>query len=219
MRILTADICGRSVQAILAGHDLWFSQKALATLYDTTTQNINIHISDMQAAGMLITAHDFEVPQREGSRSVRRRIKHYDVEIAHAIGIRSQRFVELNEIISLAEENEVHRTSYRIAPVKERRFSELLQGLLAGITPVETQYRIGRYQVDFYLPEHFLVVEYDEKQHSRPRHQSEDQRRQRQIEETLGARFIRVRSGEEIRGLNIILRSILLPGQAMDSDE
>jgi hypothetical protein len=39
---LMIDVGRRSIEAVLAHGDLWFSQSWLAAAYETTTQNINI---------------------------------------------------------------------------------------------------------------------------------------------------------------------------------
>jgi hypothetical protein len=154
-----------ALSVVEADGELWFSSRTLASLFGVTTQNIQIHIRDLREAGQTVTDKSISVEQVEGLRSVMRRIKHYPFEVAQAIAIRSQRFDELNSLLALAKQLEVSKPVYRIVPIKERAFGELLQGALDGITLVLPQHHLPPYFIDFFLPEWRLAIEYDERHH------------------------------------------------------
>ena len=83
---------GRSrVECRFAGETVWLTQANLAELYQTTPQNITLHISSIYEEGELredATCKDYLQVRREGSRDVRRTLKHYNLEMVLAVGYR-----------------------------------------------------------------------------------------------------------------------------------
>lgn len=70
---------------------IWMSQKSLAQLYQTSPQNITMHIKNIYTDGELleeITCKEFLQVQNEGGRQVERLVKHYDFRMILAIGYR-----------------------------------------------------------------------------------------------------------------------------------
>lgn len=58
---------------------IWLTQKQLAELFDVTKQNISLHVNNIFKEKELdknSTVEDFSVVRQEGSRSVKRNIKH-----------------------------------------------------------------------------------------------------------------------------------------------
>ena len=190
--------------------DLWFSSRCLAIVFGVSKQNISIHIGDLQQSGMNIMRRVITVAQNEGGRVVSRQITHYPFAIAHAIALRAQRYSVLNLLTDLAGTECLQKSFYKIAPIKERDFAELLIGILDGIQKVVPQFQVGHYIADFYLPDVNVVVEYDESHHEKPSHMARDLARQRIITNMLGSDFVRVKAGAEAKGLNEILRRILV---------
>jgi len=82
---------GDGVEVRAQDGTVWLSQKLIARLFDTTTENIIIHIkntineTEIDAAA---TTKDFLVVQQEGNRSVNRNIKHYNLDMIIAVGYR-----------------------------------------------------------------------------------------------------------------------------------
>jgi hypothetical protein len=175
-----------ALSVVEADGELWFSSRTLASLFGVTKQNIQIHIRDLREAGQTVTEKSISVEQVEGLRSVTRQVKHFPFEIAHAIAIRSQRFDELNSLLTLAKQLELYKPVYQIVPIKERAFGELLQGALDGITPVLPQHHVSPYFIDFFLPEWRLAIEYDERHHGSAHQMLADTNRQNVIERSLG---------------------------------
>lgn len=195
-----------NLHVIEAKGDLWFSQKTLAALFGVTKQNVQIHIRDLQEAGQPTSGAAYAIDQAEGARTVKRLIRHYPFEVAHAIAVRSQRFDQLGWLLDLVKEREIAKSTYRIAPIKERAFGELLLGALDGIVTVLPQHHLPPHFIDFFIPEWRLAIEYDERHHGSARRLQADAERQAALERALGARFVRVSVGREIEALNEILR-------------
>ena len=74
-----------TVNAIIKDETIWLTQKAMAELFDCTTDNISLHLKNIYADGELnesSTTEEFSIVQQEGSRKVKRKIKFYNL---HAI--------------------------------------------------------------------------------------------------------------------------------------
>ena len=87
-QLLTMMIEGRTIRAALVDGDLWFSQASLAKVLETTSQNVTIHISKLARymdVGKM--TRYLAIDQTEGRRRVRRKVKVYNLEIAHAIAL------------------------------------------------------------------------------------------------------------------------------------
>jgi len=72
-------------------NDVWLSQQQIATLFDTTQQNISLHINSILEEGELLreaTHKYFLLVRQEGNRSVKRQIEHYNLDMIIAIGYR-----------------------------------------------------------------------------------------------------------------------------------
>jgi hypothetical protein len=83
---------GRSrIQVRLDGGTVWLTQVSLAELFQTTKQNISLHIQNIFAEGELdpsATVKRYLTVQTEGSRQVRRAIDHYNLDVILAVGYR-----------------------------------------------------------------------------------------------------------------------------------
>ena len=91
---------GRSrIQVRLDGGTVWLTQVLLAELFQTTKQNISLHIKNIFAEGELdpaATVKQYLTVQLEGSRQVRRAIDHYNLDVILAVGyrVRSHRGIQ-----------------------------------------------------------------------------------------------------------------------------
>ncbi|KAA6348316.1 hypothetical protein EZS27_004206 [termite gut metagenome] len=73
------------------GSDVWLPQQQIAQLFDTTQQNISLHISsiiDERELSKEATHKYFLLVRQEGNRSVKRQIEHYNLDMIIAIGYR-----------------------------------------------------------------------------------------------------------------------------------
>ena len=81
------------VSVRFADEDLWLTQKQLAEIYDTTQENISLHVSNVYADCEFdedLTYKKFLLVQTEGKRQVRRNIDHYNLDMIIALGYRIQ---------------------------------------------------------------------------------------------------------------------------------
>lgn len=70
---------------------IWLTQAQIANLFQTTSQNVNIHIKALYKEGELIeeaTCKDYLQVRREGTRQVSRILRHYRLEVVLAVGFR-----------------------------------------------------------------------------------------------------------------------------------
>jgi len=75
----------------LEGDSVWLTQAAIADLFQTTPQNITLHIGAIYQEGELredSTCKEYLQVRQEGSRQVSRRLKHYNLNVVLAVGYR-----------------------------------------------------------------------------------------------------------------------------------
>lgn len=79
------------VRVFIHAETLWLPQRLMAELFQTTPDNIGLHLKNIYAEGELAesaTAEDFSVVQNEGDRAVRRTLRHYSLDAIIAVGYR-----------------------------------------------------------------------------------------------------------------------------------
>ncbi|QSE99359.1 virulence RhuM family protein [Fulvivirga lutea] len=70
---------------------IWLSQKQMATLFEKDTDTIGLHLKNIfneQELDEHSTTEDYSVVQKEGSRNVKRTIKHYNLDAIISVGYR-----------------------------------------------------------------------------------------------------------------------------------
>lgn len=75
----------------LEDETVWLTQAAMAKLFQSTVPNINIHIKNIFEEGELMedgTIKNYLIVQNEGSRRVKRNVKHYNLDAIIAVGYR-----------------------------------------------------------------------------------------------------------------------------------
>jgi len=75
----------------LENETVWLTQKLMAELFQTTTQNITIHLKNIFEEGELeeiSTCKDFLQVQKEGNRHVERNQKFYNLDVIISVGYR-----------------------------------------------------------------------------------------------------------------------------------
>lgn len=75
----------------IQGRTVWLTQAAMAELFQTTPQNITLHLQSIYAEGELdeqATCKDYLQVRREGNRDVQRSLKHYNLDAILAVGYR-----------------------------------------------------------------------------------------------------------------------------------
>jgi hypothetical protein len=79
------------IEARLENETVWLTQKAMAKLFQTTTQNITLHIKNIfleQELSPEATCKDFLQVQIEGERDVTRKQKFYSLDMIISVGYR-----------------------------------------------------------------------------------------------------------------------------------
>ena len=75
----------------LENDTLWLTQAALAELFQTTQQNISLHIQNIYEEGELetdATYKEFLLVRQEGNRKVNRSVGHYNLDLIISVGYR-----------------------------------------------------------------------------------------------------------------------------------
>ncbi|PIR47596.1 cell filamentation protein Fic [Candidatus Uhrbacteria bacterium CG10_big_fil_rev_8_21_14_0_10_50_16] len=89
--IYTGDGGQPIIQVRIEGETVWLSQTQLAELFDTTKQNVSLHIQNIYEEGELTkeaTVKEYLIVQKEGNREVSRRIEHYSLDLIISLGYR-----------------------------------------------------------------------------------------------------------------------------------
>lgn len=79
------------VNVIFENETFWLTQKAMAELFDCSSDNISLHLKNIYAEQELsekATTEVFSVVQKEGSRQVKRNITCYNLDAIIAVGYR-----------------------------------------------------------------------------------------------------------------------------------
>lgn len=93
---------GLNLQVRLDGQTVWLTQAQIAELFQTTPQNITLHIAGIYEEGELTeeaTCKDYLQVRQEGARQVQRSLKHYSLDMILAVGyrVRSQRGTQFRQ--------------------------------------------------------------------------------------------------------------------------
>ncbi len=82
---------GNELRVRLEGETVWLTQAQMAELFQSTPQNITIHLKAIYEEGELseaATCKDYLQVRDEGQRSVKRMLKHYSLDAILAVGYR-----------------------------------------------------------------------------------------------------------------------------------
>ena len=79
------------IEVRLENETVWLSQIGMAELFQTSLANINIHLKNIYGEGELresATIKEYLIVRQEGSRHVKRSVKHYNLEAILSVGYR-----------------------------------------------------------------------------------------------------------------------------------
>ena len=79
------------VQVMYQNETIWCTQKAMAQLFDCSTDNVGLHLKNIYESGELVqvvTNEYFSVVQVEGERQVNRKLKFYNLDAIISVGYR-----------------------------------------------------------------------------------------------------------------------------------
>ncbi|OOF88835.1 hypothetical protein BKG94_04455 [Rodentibacter ratti] len=79
------------VEVRFENETVWLSQAQMAKVFDTSSDNISLHLKNIFTEGELdenSTTEDFSVVRQEGRRNVTRHLKHYNLDAIISVGYR-----------------------------------------------------------------------------------------------------------------------------------
>ena len=79
------------IEVRLEDETVWLSLNQMAELFQTTKQNVSLHIQNIYAEGELrreATVKEYLTVQKEGSREVSRSLEHYNLDVIISVGYR-----------------------------------------------------------------------------------------------------------------------------------
>jgi hypothetical protein len=82
---------GPRVEVVVQDETVWLTSRQMSELFQTTTRNVEIHARNAYQEGELeegATAKESFVVRSEGGREVRRRIRHYSLDVIISVGYR-----------------------------------------------------------------------------------------------------------------------------------
>ena len=80
-----------SVNALIKDDTIWLTQKAMAELFDCTSDNVGLHLKNIYSSGELeetATTEEISVVQKEGARNVKRKASFYNLDAIISVGYR-----------------------------------------------------------------------------------------------------------------------------------
>ncbi len=168
------------VEVRLEGETVWLTQRQMAEVFDTTPENILMHLRNVFSGEELdaaATTKDFLVVQIEGRRRVRRRIRHYNLDAIISVGYRvnSRRGVRFRQwATGTLREHLVLGYTLNERRLAERGLNEaretfdLLTRTLRNQALVDDTGRAGLDLITDYADTWRLLLEYDENRLARP---------------------------------------------------
>jgi len=87
----TAETGAQSIEVLYSNENIWATQDMIAVLYDTTKQNVSLHLNNAYDDGEIIstaTVKEFLTVQKEGSRDVQRTRKLYSLDAIISVGFK-----------------------------------------------------------------------------------------------------------------------------------
>lgn len=82
---------GHGVQVLYKNESVWATQKAMAELFDCSTDNIGVHLKNIYETYELqrdSTTEEISVVQKEGNREVTRKLQFYNLDAIISVGYR-----------------------------------------------------------------------------------------------------------------------------------
>lgn len=103
-----------NIEVMFAEENIWLNQKRMAELFDTTPQNITMHLQKIYKIGEIdkkSTCKHFLQVQQEGDREVKRKTSFYSLEGIISVGYRvnSERGIEFRQWATDILKNYIHK--------------------------------------------------------------------------------------------------------------
>lgn len=102
MEIVIYEGEGGTVEVKVERETVWLTQRQMAELFDTSTDNVGLHLKNVYTDKELeetATTEEYSVVGQEGGRQVRRNLKHYNLDAIISVGYRvnSRRGVQFRQ--------------------------------------------------------------------------------------------------------------------------
>lgn len=103
-----------NIEVLYSENNVWLSQKQISQLFESTTQNITMHLKNIYDDGELnmnSTCKDFLQVRKEGLRKIKRYIKIYSLEAIIAVGYRvnTERGTQFRQWATQILKNYIHK--------------------------------------------------------------------------------------------------------------
>ncbi len=82
---------GGAIEVRVEGETVWLTQRQMAELFDSTTDNIGLYLKSIFSDNELeksATVEEYSVVQKDRARKVRRKLKHYNLDAIISVGYR-----------------------------------------------------------------------------------------------------------------------------------
>lgn len=128
-----------TVEVLYAEENIWLTQKKMAELFETTPQNITLHLKHIYEENELekkSTCKDYLQVQNEGSRKVSRSLTYYSLDAIIAVGyrVKSERGIQFRQWATSILQKYIHKgyvlDNYRFkygSKFSTRFFDDLLE--------------------------------------------------------------------------------------------
>lgn len=103
-----------TIEVLYADENIWLTQKKMSELFETSPQNITLHLKNIYNEGELeqgATCKDYLQVQKEGSREVSRNLTYYSLEAIIAVGyrVKSERGTQFRQWATSILQNYIHK--------------------------------------------------------------------------------------------------------------
>ena len=146
------------VQVRLDGQTAWLTQAQMAELFQTTQQNVSLHIQNIYAEGELTpeathkeslsvqptpTVKEFLIVRQEGGRQVSRSVAHYNLDVIIAVGyrVKSARGTQFRQWAT-QRLKEYLVTGFALNEEKLKQEPEYFERLLAKIRDIRSSEKV-----------------------------------------------------------------------------
>ena len=102
------------IDVLYADENIWLTQKKMAELFETTTQNITLHLKhiyDDKELNKDATCKDYLQVQKEGIRAISRNLTYYSLEAIIAVGyrVKSERGIQFRQWATTILQKYIHK--------------------------------------------------------------------------------------------------------------
>lgn len=90
---------GANISVKVDDEDVWLTQQLMAELFQTTKQNISLHIQNIFKENELTpeaTVKKYLTVRKEGNREVSRELEHYNLDMIISVGYRVKSTIATN---------------------------------------------------------------------------------------------------------------------------